>query len=185
MSLRLAVLASGQGSLLEAIIAHDVPISLVIADRPCAALEVATHAGIQTLLLPRHFNARFDRTAYTDMILEIFRRYRIELIAMAGFMTAFSPALFEPHAYMLRVLNIHPSLLPSFKGKNAVADALAHGVKVTGCTIHWATSDVDGGPILVQEPVRVLPGDTTESLHARIKEVERTLYPRFLREIVV
>ncbi|HVM02975.1 MAG TPA: formyltransferase family protein, partial [Acidimicrobiales bacterium] len=87
-------------------------------------------------------------------------------------------------AFPGRVLNTHPALLPAFPGWHAVEEALAAGVKVTGCTVHVATEDVDAGPILAQEAVPVLPGDTVESLHERIKEVERRLYPRTLRELL-
>ena len=99
----------------------------------------------------------------------------IDVVAMAGFMTVLSARLFE--VYGDRVLNTHPSLLPAFPGAHAVRDALAYGVKVTGCTVHVATEQVDHGPILAQEAVEVLPGDDEGSLHERIKAVERRLYP--------
>jgi phosphoribosylglycinamide formyltransferase-1 len=101
---------------------------------------------------------------------------------MAGFMTILEKPIFD--AFPGRVVNTHPSLLPSFRGAHAVADAIEAGVKVTGCTIHVAVPEVDAGPILAQEAVAVLPDDTTETLHERIKQVERRLYPTVLRELV-
>jgi phosphoribosylglycinamide formyltransferase-1 len=101
---------------------------------------------------------------------------------MAGFGTIFSPAMFDDFAG--RVLNTHPALLPAFKGWHAVEAALEAGVKVTGCTVHVATSEVDDGPILAQEAVPVLPDDTAESLHERIKVVERRLYVDTIRSIL-
>ena len=101
---------------------------------------------------------------------------------MAGFGTILTQPMQD--AYGGRLINTHPALLPSFTGWHAVRDALAHGVKVTGCTVHVADLDVDTGPILAQEAVPVLPGDTEASLHERIKEVERVLYPATLRQII-
>jgi phosphoribosylaminoimidazolecarboxamide formyltransferase / IMP cyclohydrolase len=101
---------------------------------------------------------------------------------MAGFMTIMAEPIFE--AFSGRVVNTHPALLPSFKGAHAVADALAAGVKVTGCTIHIATIEVDDGPILAQEAVPVLPGDDEDALHERIKAVEHRLYPQVLADLV-
>src|SRR5688572_5774327 len=101
---------------------------------------------------------------------------------MAGFGTIFGPAIHEAFPY--RILNTHPALLPSFKGWHSVRDALAYGVKVTGCTVHVATLEVDAGPILAQEAVPVLPGDDQEALHERIKVVERRLYPQTIRAVL-
>jgi len=101
------------------------------------------------------------------------------VVAMAGFGTVLGPPIFE--VYYGRILNTHPALLPAFKGWHAVRDAIEAGVKVTGTTVHIATEEVDAGPILAQEPVRVEPGDTEESLHERIKVVERRLYPETIR----
>jgi phosphoribosylglycinamide formyltransferase-1 len=101
---------------------------------------------------------------------------------MAGFMTVLDKPVFD--AFPGRVLNTHPALLPAFKGAHAVDEALAAGVKVTGCTVHLATPEVDDGPILAQEAVPVLPGDTVESLHERIKAVERRLYPHTIKEFL-
>ena len=184
MPKRLAVLASGTGSLLQAMIEQDLPIELVITDRSCRAFDIAGEAGLGRSNLKRSFSVDFDREAYTQWVLRELRDSEIDLVAMAGYMTVFTPAMFADEAFKMRVFNTHPSLLPSFKGDHAVRDALEYGVKVTGCTIHWATEELDAGPILTQEAVKVLPGDTVESLHERIKVEERWLYPGILRELI-
>jgi len=180
---RLAVLASGSGTILQSMLEADLPIALVLADRPCTALERAARAGIPAELVERtSFGSDFDRDAYTERVVEVLRVYRIDLVAMAGFGTILGQAIHD--AYPGAIVNTHPALLPSFKGWHAVEDALAYGVKVTGCTVHLATLEVDEGPILAQEAVPVLDGDTVETLHERIKDVERRLYPKVLRELV-
>jgi len=119
---------------------------------------------------------------FTHRIVDALDGHDVDLVAMAGFMTILEKPIFD--AYPGRVINTHPSLLPSFRGAHAVADALAAGVKVTGCTIHVTTPDVDNGPILAQEAVPVLDDDTVESLHERVKEVEHRIYPEVLRRLV-
>jgi phosphoribosylglycinamide formyltransferase-1 len=179
--MRIGVLASGSGTILEAIIEAGLPVVVVIVDRRCRALEVAESAGIPAELVGREsFGPDFDRAAYTHRVVDALKRHDVELVPMAGFGTVLAPALFD--AYPGRVLNTHPALLPAFKGWHAVDDALAAGVKVSGCSIHIATAEVDAGPILAQEAVAVLPGDTSESLHERIKTVERRLYPETIRK---
>ena len=182
---KLAVAVSGSGTLLEAIAKEKVPIALVIADRHCRGIdEVAPRYGLQSWLITRKdYGTAFDRVAYSRRVRQVLQERNIDILAMAGFMTILSPEFFEGR-YAGRVLNTHPSLLPSFKGDHAVRDALEYGVKVTGCTIHVATAKLDKGPILAQEAVRVLPGDTVESLHERIKVVERSLYPNILRALL-
>lgn len=184
MAESLAVLVSGTGSILKAILEQGIPVDMVIADRDCPALQIGAQAQIPSVFLSRSFNKYFDRDSYTKAMVELLQQQDIDLVAMTGFMTIFMPAMFAPDAYKLKVLNTHPSLLPAFKGHHAVKDALEYGVKVTGCTIHWATEDLDAGPIVVQEAVKVLPGDTVESLQERIKTVERVLYPALLRELI-
>lgn len=170
------MLASGSGSILEAICDAGLPVRLVVADRACRALDIAAARGIDGRLVERErFDAGFDRPAYTARLVEVLRAGGVDTVAMAGFMTVLGPHLFD--AYGGRVLNTHPSLLPAFPGAHAVRDALAYGVKVTGCTVHQATELVDHGPILAQEAVPVVPGDDEASLHERIKAVERRLYP--------
>jgi phosphoribosylglycinamide formyltransferase-1 len=180
---RIAVLASGSGTILRSMLDHDLPITVVVADRPCGALGIAEAAGVATELVERTtFGADFDRVAYTHEVLDALQRHRIDLIAMAGFGTILAKPIHD--AFPDQIVNTHPALLPAFKGWHAVDDALAYGVKVTGCTVHFARLEVDEGPILAQEAVPVLPDDTVETLHERIKEVERRIYPEVLRALI-
>jgi phosphoribosylglycinamide formyltransferase-1 len=180
---RIAVLASGSGTILRSMLDADLPIAVVVADRPCGALGIADEAGVATELVERTtFGASFDRVAYTHEVLDALARHRVDLVAMAGFGTILSKPIHD--AYPDKIVNTHPALLPAFKGWHAVDDALAMGVKVTGCTVHLARLEVDEGPILAQEAVPVLPDDTVETLHERIKEVERRIYPEVLRALI-
>ncbi len=169
------MLASGGGSNLGAILEAGLPVVAVVVDRPCGATGVAEAAGVPVEVVPRGP----DRTEFTHRIVDALQAHDVEVVAMAGFMTILEKPIFD--AFPNAVLNTHPSLLPAFRGAHAVADALATGVKVTGCTIHVATPEVDSGPILAQEAVPVLPDDTVQSLHERIKEVEHRLYPETIR----
>jgi phosphoribosylglycinamide formyltransferase-1 len=179
---RIAVLASGSGTLLEAILADGIPVDLVLTDRACRALEVAEAAGVPAVLVERtDFSPSFDRDAYTDRVVATLREHDIDLVVSAGFGTVIPKAA---TAFPGRFLNTHPALLPAFKGWHAVRDALAAGVKVTGCTVHIATEEMDEGPILAQEAVVVEPDDTEATLHERIKEVERRLYPATIRRVI-
>lgn len=181
--MRIAVLASGSGTLLEAILADGIPVSLVVVDRPSRALEVAAAHGVEGRLVERgSYGADFDRVGYTKEVVDVLRDAEAELIVMAGFGTVFAEPIHEAFAH--RILNTHPALLPAFPGWHAVREALAHGVKLTGCTIHVATLEVDAGPILAQEAVPVLPDDDEASLHERIKAVERRLYPDTIRAVL-
>jgi phosphoribosylglycinamide formyltransferase-1 len=180
---RIAVLASGSGTILRSMLDAHLPITVVVADRPCGALGIADEAGVATELVERTtFGASFDRVAYTHEVLDALARHQVDLVAMAGFGTILSKPIHD--AYPDKIVNTHPALLPAFKGWHAVDDALAMGVKVTGCTVHLARLEVDEGPILAQEAVPVLPDDTVESLHERIKEVERRIYPEVLRALI-
>jgi phosphoribosylglycinamide formyltransferase-1 len=180
---RIGVLASGTGTILQALLDADLPIVVVVVDRPCAATDRAEQAGVATELVERSgFGSDFDRLAYTHRVVDALERHRVELVAMAGFMTVLEKSIFD--TFPGRITNTHPALLPAFKGAHAVEETLAAGVKVTGCTVHVATLEVDEGPILAQEAVPVVDGDTVESLHERIKEVERRLYPQVLRELI-
>lgn len=181
--MRLAVLASGGGTILRAMLDDDLPVALVLADRPCGALEIAEAAGVAAELVHRKSYGRdFDRDAYTDEVVDALRGHGIELVAMAGFGTILGKSVHQ--AFDRRILNTHPALLPAFPGWHAVEDALAYGVRITGCTVHLATPEVDAGPILAQEAVPVEADDTVESLHERIKEVERRLYPATIRRVL-
>jgi phosphoribosylglycinamide formyltransferase 1 len=177
---RLGVLASGTGTILGAILDAGLPVAAVILDRTCPAAELAGAAGVNAEVVEREsYSADFDRVAYTHRIVEALKRNQIDVVAMAGFGTVLAAPIFD--VYAGRILNTHPALLPAFKGWHAVHDAIELGVKVTGTTVHIATEEVDAGPILAQEPVRVEPGDTEETLHERIKVVERRLYPQTIR----
>ena len=179
--MRIGVLASGSGTLLEAILADGIPVAVVLTDRPCRALEVAEAAGVPNELIARtSFGKDFDRDAYTEQVVDALKRFEIDVVVMAGFGTILGQHVHD--AYPGHILNTHPALLPAFKGWHAVRDALAAGVKVTGCTVHIAALEVDAGPILAQEAVTVFPDDTEETLHERIKAVERRLYPQAIRE---
>ena len=174
--MRLGVLASGAGTILDALAGAGLDIAVVVVDRPCAAIDVAAAAGVPAVGLTRpSFGADVDRASYSKQVALVLQEHDVELGVIAGFGTVLDAAFFDAFAGPL--VNTHPSLLPAFKGWHAVDDALAYGVKVTGCTVHIATADVDAGPILAQEAVPVLPGDDAATLHERIKAVERRLYP--------
>jgi phosphoribosylglycinamide formyltransferase-1 len=180
---RIGALASGSGTNLQAILDADLPVVVVVVDRPCPATEIAARKGVPAVLVERtSFGADFDRVAYTEQIVDALNAHGVELVVMAGFMTVLEKPMFD--AFEGRVLNTHPALLPAFKGAHAVRDALEHGVKLTGCTVHVATMELDDGPILAQEAVPVLPGDDEATLHERIKVVERRLYPDTIRSII-
>ena len=156
--MRTAVLASGSGTLLDSILSDGIPVELVVVDRPCAATEVAARHGVRAVCHERtSFGADFDRDAYTAEVVAVLQDAGIELVVMAGYGTVFGPAAFA--AYPNRIVNTHPALLPAFKGWHAVDDALAFGVKVTGCTVHVATLEVDAGEVLVVFSRRTLGAD--------------------------
>lgn len=183
---RVAVLVSGTGSILDAMLADEVPVALVLADRACRALEIATAAGVDTELVDRQdfggYGQAFDRWGFTRRVAAVLGAHDIELVAMAGFGTVFAPPMFD--AFPDRILNTHPALLPAFPGWHAVEDALAAGVAVTGCTVHLATVETDAGPVLAQEEVLVLAHDTVQTLHERIKHCERQLYPTVIKQYI-
>jgi phosphoribosylglycinamide formyltransferase 1 len=178
------VLASGSGTILRAMLERgDIPVTLVVADRPCGAIDIALQFGVASQLVERtSFGADFDRFAYTKEVVAALQESDIDLVVMAGFGTILDQPIHD--SYPRQILNTHPALLPAFKGWHAVRDALAAGVKVTGCTVHFASLEVDDGPILAQEPVLVMDDDTEETLHERIKAVERRLYPDVVARIV-
>ncbi|MET1050629.1 MAG: phosphoribosylglycinamide formyltransferase [Acidimicrobiales bacterium] len=181
--MRIGVLASGSGTILEAMLDRALPVIVVVVDRPCGAVDVADRAGVDARVVEREdFGPDFDRVAYSKQIVDVLHEAEVDLVAMAGFGTILDEPVFD--AFRGRILNTHPALLPSFPGWHGVADALAYGVKVTGCTVHVATLEVDAGPIVAQEPVTVLADDTVDTLHERIKAVERRLYPATLAAVV-
>lgn len=183
---RIGVLVSGSGTILEAIVAAALPVRLVVADRSCRALEVATAAGVAAVLVGRAdfggFGPSFDRDGYTRAVTDELAAGGIDVVVMAGFGTVLGQPIHD--AFPGRILNTHPALLPAFPGWHPVADALAAGVAETGTTVHIATLEMDAGPVLAQARVPVLPDDTEATLHERIKSVERTLYPDAIRRFV-
>jgi phosphoribosylglycinamide formyltransferase-1 len=177
-SKRLVVLASGSGTNLQALL--DAPdlggdVVGVVSDRPGArALERAAARGAQTATVPLDG----DRVAWEATLTDRVAALRPDLVVLAGFMRVLSGAF----VHRWPVVNIHPSLLPAFPGANAVEDALAWGVKVTGVTVHFVDELVDHGPIVAQEAVAVHPGDTAASLHVRLQKVEHQLLPDVVRD---
>ena len=173
MSGRIAVGVSGRGSNLRALAAAagrgelGGKIVLVFADRPCPALDWAAEQGIDTALVPGGEDAA---------LVAALEAARPDAVVLAGYMRIVGPAVLA--AFPRRILNTHPALLPAFPGAHAVADALGHGVMVTGCTVHIVDATLDGGPIVAQESVDILPGDDVERLHGRIQAVEHRLLPR-------
>ena len=164
-------------------LSEGLPVALVVADRHCGAEQVAASHGVEFQLVERaSFGKDFDRVAYTEQVTKLLADAGIELVVMAGFGTIFDAPIYDSFAG--RILNTHPALLPSFPGWPGVRDALAYGVKVTGCTVHVATLEVDAGPILAQQAVAVADDDTEESLHERIKVVERRLYLDTIKSIL-
>ena len=180
---RLAILISGRGSnmlaLLEAARAPDYPaeVAAIVSNRPEAAgLAWARAQGLSATVIDH--KAYASREAFDAAVDRVLAEAGIELVALAGFMRIQSPEFVRKwHA---RQLNIHPSLLPAFKGLNPQAQALAAGVKISGCTVHFVTEALDGGPIIAQAAVPVCEGDTAQSLAARILRAEHTLYPQAL-----
>jgi phosphoribosylglycinamide formyltransferase-1 len=177
---RIGVLISGRGSNLRAIIDAigqgrlNADIRLVISNRPDAeGLNHARAAGLETLVLPHGQFA--SRALYDDALVSALASRDVRLVCLAGFMRVLGPRFCA--AFPDAVLNIHPSLLPSFPGAHAQRQALVHGVKVSGATVHFVTSDLDDGPIVAQEAVPVLEGDSEQTLSERILEVEHRLYP--------
>jgi phosphoribosylglycinamide formyltransferase 1 len=182
---RVAILISGRGSnmsaLIEAAKAVDYPaeISLVISNRPDAAgLARAQAEGIPTAVVD-HKNYGQDREAFEHALQAVLETHRIELVCLAGFMRLLSPWLVE--RWHGRMLNIHPALLPAFKGLDTHRRALAAGVKMHGATVHLVAPDVDSGPIIMQEAVPVVAEDTVDTLAARVLEVEHRIYPEALK----
>ncbi|RHD74216.1 phosphoribosylglycinamide formyltransferase [Olsenella sp. AM30-3LB] len=180
MSIKLGVLISGSGTNLQALIDAiaagklDASIELVVSSRPSAyGLKRAEAAGIQTLTLSKEIYA--DPMVADEVIATELRRAGVDYVLMAGYMRMVHDPILA--SFPNRVVNIHPALLPSFKGAHAIQDAFDYGVKVTGVSVHFANSDYDCGPIIAQRPVEVEEGWTVDQLEARIHEVEHQIYP--------
>jgi phosphoribosylglycinamide formyltransferase-1 len=184
-ALRIAVLSSGRGSNLQAIIdaieagTVQAKIVAVISNKKEApALERARRHGLSTLFVdPKPYAGRPDsREAYDRELLDVLRQYDVELVLLAGYMKIVTTALVE--AFANRMMNIHPSLLPSFPGLDVQKKAIEWGCKLAGCTVHFVTEGVDEGPIILQAAVPILDDDTPDTLAARILEQEHKMYPR-------
>jgi phosphoribosylglycinamide formyltransferase 1 len=177
---RIAVLISGRGSNLQSILDATAngrlhaTVALVISNRPGApGLLRAREAGAEAVCVePRGYG---DRDAYDRAIVTLLRSHAIDLVCLAGFMRLVGPSLLD--AFPNRILNVHPSLLPSFPGLDAQRQALSHGVRITGATVHLVTGELDGGPIVCQAAVPVLGDDTVDTLSARILVEEHRIYP--------
>jgi phosphoribosylglycinamide formyltransferase-1 len=181
--MRFAVLISGKGSNLQAIIDAvkkaliKAEIGLVVSDRPDAyGLQIAENAGIKTKI--------FDPNNYTnkqsvdrDMMIHL-KEEQIDFVVLAGYMRILTPFFIKQ--YPRKILNIHPSLLPSFKGKTGIKDAFTYGVKVTGVTVHFVDEKIDNGPIILQEPVKFGWDETLESLEEKIHKAEHRVYPKVI-----
>jgi len=175
---RLGILISGRGSNFEAIAraidaaALDAEIAVVLSNRADAAgLDTARAKGLTTVCLP---SKGLDREIYDRQVIAALREHQVDLVCLAGFMRLLSSTFIRE--FPNRILNIHPSLLPAFPGLDAQHQALAHGVKIAGCTVHFVDEDLDAGPIILQASVPVLDDDTNETLSARILGEEHRVY---------
>jgi phosphoribosylglycinamide formyltransferase-1 len=168
----IGVLVSGNGTNLQALLDAELPVTAVASNVPGArALERARTAGVPTAVFPlADHGSREDRDR---SMAEWLADHEVRLVVCAGYMQLLTPAFLE----RFPAINVHPSLLPAFPGLHAVEEALAAGVVETGATVHFLDAGIDTGPVIAQEAVRVLPGDTPETLHARIQEVEHRLLP--------
>jgi phosphoribosylglycinamide formyltransferase-1 len=183
--MRLAVLVSGSGTNLQALLDAEQAgrlapgaIAVVVSNRPgVPALQRAEAAGKPAVCVDHRAHA--GREAFEDALRGALRAHAVEAVVLAGFMRILGPRLLA--AFPHRIVNTHPSLLPAFPGVDAVAQALAHGVKVTGCTVHFVDAGVDTGPIIAQACVPVLDGDDEQILHARIRAQEHALLPEVAR----
>ncbi len=187
MNRRLGVLISGRGSNLKAIIDAigakrlDAEIAIVISNRADApGLDHARAAAIETLVISH--KAYASREDYDRALVNELRARQVALVCLAGFMRLFSPVMVE--AFPNRILNIHPSLLPKYPGLHPQQQALDDGATVSGATVHFVNKDLDAGPVVLQRAVPVRPGDTADTLAARILEVEHTLYPEAIASVL-
>jgi phosphoribosylglycinamide formyltransferase 1 len=184
---RVAVLISGRGSNMASLIAaakddgYPAEIALVLSNRPDAAgLAHARSQGITTAVVD-HMRYGKDREAFERALQDVLTAHRIDLVCLAGFMRLLTPWFVGQ--WHRRMLNIHPALLPAFKGLHTHERALAAGVKTHGATVHFVSPEMDSGPIVAQAEVPVLPTDTPETLAARVLEAEHRIYPQALRQV--
>ena len=186
--MRVAILASGNGSNFEAL-AHQFQAGLLPGE---LAFVFSDHHNAYVLERARRLNIKAysfevkefeNKAAYEKALLQLLQEQEIDLIVLAGYMRIIGKMLLSH--YSNRILNIHPSLLPSFPGLHGIKDAYEYGVKVTGVTVHLVDDGVDTGPIIAQEPVMILPEDTLESLEEKIHQTEHRLYPKILRDVLL
>jgi len=183
--LKIGVLVSGQGTNLQALIdaqssgkLGSATIAVVISNKPgVPALERAEKAGIPAEVVEHGT----DRGEFEDRLLAALAKYEVEAVVLAGFMRVLTTHFVEK--WPERIINTHPSLLPAFPGANATQQAITHGVKVSGMTIHFVDTNLDGGPIIAQEPVPVFDGDDAQSLQARIQMREHQMLPEVVRDL--
>lgn len=185
--LRIAVFASGQGSNFQAMVnaqhsglLNPATVELLVCDKPEApVVQRAVDAGVDTFVFrPKEYSSREQ---YELEILGELAQRRIDLIVLAGYMRLLTPTMVNP--YMGRMINVHPSLLPAFPGKDAIGQALEYGVKLTGITVHFVDNGMDTGPIIAQQSLPIEAGDTADTLAARIHEIEQMLYPQVVAHI--
>jgi phosphoribosylglycinamide formyltransferase 1 len=182
-----AIFASGEGSNLQRFIdevrsgSFPATLALVVSDRPgCRAVERARLAGIDVFAFdPTSFA---DKAAYERAILGEVQCRAVRWVVLAGYMRLLGPTLLEQ--YREHIVNVHPSLLPQFAGKDAIGQALRAGVSRTGVTVHFVDEGIDTGPVIAQAPVNIVPGDTAEKLGERIHAVEHVLYPAVVRSLL-
>ena len=171
-------------ALSDAIRAGEIPgaeIAIVVSDKADArGVQLARERGHEAVAIERRGRTREE---HEREIISVLQEHSIDLVCLAGFMRLLSPCFVE--AFRMRILNIHPSLLPSFPGLDAQRQALEHGVKVSGCTVHFVDETLDGGPIIAQRVVPVLEDDSVESLSTRILEQEHQLYPQAVRSLLL
>ena len=187
MNKRIAILISGRGSnmvaLADAISCGSLPgaeIAIVVSDKPSAGgIQLARDRGLETAVVDRRGR---NREEHELEIIGVLRSHNVDLVCLAGYMRLLSPCFIEQ--FRGRILNIHPSLLPCFPGLDAQRQALTHGVKVSGCTVHFVDDTLDGGPIIAQRAVVVLDDDTEQTLSERILGQEHELYAEALRMVI-
>ncbi|HDZ77538.1 MAG TPA: phosphoribosylglycinamide formyltransferase [Candidatus Omnitrophica bacterium] len=185
--MNIAVFASGRGTNLSAIIRAqktgklNVNISLMITDNPKApAISKAKRAGVKTVVIKRKDFA--DKTGFEREIIKNLKAANIDLIVLAGFMRILGPDLIN--GFHNKIINIHPALLPSFKGAHAIADAFDYGVKITGVTVHFVDSQIDCGPIILQKEIEIKETETPQSLEKKIHKTEHKIYPEAINLIL-
>lgn len=182
--MNIAVLASGRGTNFGAIVRAkkkgkiNASIALLVCDNPKAkVLGKAKRAGVEVFLIKRgDFASKSD---FENRIIQRLEEAKIDLIVLAGFMRLLSPEFIQ--RFSSKIINIHPALLPSFKGEHGIDDAFGYGVKVTGVTVHFVDEQMDHGPIILQAPVKVEENDTLESLEAKIHKIEHKIYPEAIK----